>query len=99
MINPIFAGPDCPIEEGFCVQPNGGDQNSGVTKLNDIDGENLEAQRECLIQCRNTAGATGCEIVWNQGNRGCYAHTQEIDRGNGAERHFCWVFSKCGTGK
>jgi len=34
-------------------------------------------------------------VIWNQGNRGCYAHTQPIARGNGAGNHACWVFSKC----
>ena len=99
MIKPIFTEPDCTREEGFCVLPNGGDQNSGVIKLNAIDGNTLEAQEDCLRQCHNTAGVTGCEVISNQGNRGCYAHTQEIDRGNGVGNHFCWVFSKCVTGK
>ena len=45
--------------------------------------------------CRSVTGVTGCEVIWDQGNRGCYAHTKEIASGNGVARHFCWVFSKC----
>ena len=97
MIIPIFTEADCPREQGFCVLSNGVDQNSGVIKINAIDGNTLEAQEECLRQCYNTAGVTGCETIWNHKNRGCYAHTKEIDRGNGVGNHFCWVFSKCGT--
>lgn len=36
-------------------------------------------------------------MIWNQGNRGCYVHTQAVARGNGAAHHRCWVFSKCST--
>ena len=53
------------------------------------------AQRECLKHCQFFQFATGCEVIWNQGNRGCYAHTKEVARGNGHDNHFCWVFSKC----
>merc|ERR1711862_85986 len=38
-------------------------------------------------------GATGCEVIWDQGNRGCYVHTAEVERGNGVARHQCWIFS------
>ena len=95
MIKPIFTEPDCPREDGFCVLPNGWDQNSGVIELNSIDGNTPEAQKECLRQCYITAGVTGCEVI---GTR-CYAHTQAIDRGSGVSNNFCWVFSKCATGK
>ena len=85
----------CPIEKGFCVLPNGGDQNSGVIKLNNVDGNTAQAQATCLNLCRQRAGATGCEVIWHQGNRGCYVHTQTVARGNGVSRHMCWIFSKC----
>ena len=91
-------GPVCPREEGFCVTSNGGDQNSGVFKLNSLDGNTPYRQEECLKLCRSVAGVTGCEVIWDQWNRGCYAHTQEIASGNGVDRHFCWVFSKCEEG-
>ena len=86
---------ECPIEKGFCVLPNGGDQNSGVIKLNSVDGNTQQAQSTCLKLCRQRVGATGCEVIWNQGNRGCYVHTNTVARGNKAARHMCWVFSKC----
>ena len=85
----------CPIEKGFCVLPNGGDQNGGVIKLNNVDGDTEQAQATCLDLCKKRADATGCEVIWHQGNRGCYVHTQTVARGNGAARHMCWIFSKC----
>ena len=96
-MKPIFTVP--PRERGFCVLPNGRDQNDGVITLNTIDGNTPEAQSECLRLCHNTAAATGCEVIWNQENRGCYVHTQEIDRGNGVDNHYCWVFSNSNRGK
>ena len=97
--------PVCPKEQGYCVTSSGRDQNSGVKKLNgwkvwndelNIEsGGTLKGQRECLKLCRSVQGATGCEVIWNVGSRGCYAHTQEVARGNGADNHVCWVFSKC----
>ena len=90
---------NCPVEKGFCVKANGGDQNSGVKKLNALDGNTPERQQTCLDLCKGENGATGCEVIWDQGNRGCYVHTQEIARGNGVDRHECWVFSKCAEGK
>ena len=87
------------MEKGFCVKANGRDQNSGVKKLNSLDGNTPERQQECLEYCHSESGATGCEVIWNQGNRGCYVHTQEIARGNGVNNHECWVFSKCKEGR
>ena len=85
----------CPIEKGFCVKPNGGDQNIGVHKLNNVQGNTEQAQATCLDLCRKYAGATGCEVIWNSRSRGCYVHTQTVARGNGNKRHMCWVFSNC----
>ena len=45
------------------------------------------------------AGATGCELIWEQRGRGCYAHTADVGVGSGMSRHYCWVFSKCEEGK
>jgi len=87
--------PNCPIEKGFCVQPNGRDQNSGVIKVSSVNGNTKEAQKKCLAACRARKGATGCEVIWDQGNRGCYIHTKPVARGNKRPRHMCWVFSKC----
>ena len=90
--------PICPREKGFCVTSNGRDQNSGVIKLNSLDGDTKNRQEQCLKACRSVAGVTGCEVIWSQNNRGCYAHTQEVAYGNGENRHYCWPFSKCQEG-
>ena len=80
------------------MKSNGQDQNSGVIKLNALDGNTHEVQEQCLGLCKNINGATGCETIWNQNNRGCYAHTQAVARGNYVDNHVCWVFSKCNEG-
>jgi len=89
----------CPRENGFCVKANGADQNSGVIKLDSLGTYGTEdaARANCLQRCRDHDGATGCEVIWNQGNKGCYVQTQAIDRGNNVGNHYCWVFSKCGA--
>lgn len=90
----------CPRENGFCVKSNGADQNSGVVKIDALSnyGTSEEARHACLAKCHARADATGCEVIWNQGNRGCYAMTQAVARGNGVGNHYCWIFSKCETG-
>lgn len=79
-------------ENGFCVTASGGDQNSGVTKINGLDGNTIAAQAHCYQKCLATPGATGCEVIWDQNNRGCYVHTKEAARGNNAARHMCSIF-------
>ena len=87
---------ECHIKTaGFCIKNDGNNQNSGVIKKNSLNGNTTEAREQCLATCKETDGATGCEVIWDQHNRGCYVHTQEIARGNGVERHMCWVFSNC----
>ena len=86
--------PGLPKQNGFCVTSTGRDQNSGVVKLNGLDTGTAQAQAACLRLCKARQGATGCEAIWGQGNRGCYVHTQEVARGNGARNHACWVFAK-----
>jgi len=86
---------ECPVEQGFCVLANGVDQNSGVLQINSVDGDTMAAQKECLTACHNHGGATGCEVIWDQYNRGCYIHTAAVDHGNNYGNHKCWVFSKC----
>ena len=88
----------CPIEKGFCVLPNGRDQTRGVIKLNDVDGNTEQAQATCLDLCKIRADATGCEVIWWNGNRGCYVHTQPVAKGSGFRNHMCWIFSKCKPG-
>ena len=79
--------------QGFCVK-NGKDQNDGVVKINNINGNTEQAQQNCLNECRKRKDATGCEIIWDQSNRGCYAMTKQITGGSGAKNHYCWVFSR-----
>jgi len=87
----------CPLEGGFCVLSNGADQNSGVVKLDSINGNNGKAKNACLQKCLkyNKKKATGCEVIWDQSNRGCYVHTASVHKGNKVARHSCWIFSKC----
>ena len=92
---PVKVKKECPKEKGFCVTSHGYDQNSGVIKLNSINGNTRKRQAACLKMCKAFGGATGCEEIWNRKNRGCYVHTKTISRGNGVRNHACWVFSKC----
>ena len=99
----------CAREAGYCVKPNGEDQNDGVTQNIEMMATNMlfvrrgsnehAFQNLCLAMCLETEGATGCEIIWKQWGGGCFAHTREVSRGNGAGNHDCWVFSKCTKGK
>ena len=87
---------ECPPENGFCVDANNGDVKDGVIKINSGDYLTPDAEQSCLKLCKSYKGATGCETIWNQGNKGCYIHTNPaIVKGNGATNHHCWVFSKC----
>jgi len=85
---------DYTVEKGYCVTADG--QNSLVVQLNSNDGDGPYAQQVCLEACRgyNVDGnsATGCQVIWNQENRGCYVVTDSIDHGSGDENHLCWVF-------
>ena len=59
------------------AQFDGGDQNNGVIKLDSVDGDTDEAKNACLQKClqyQSTSAetVTGCETIWDQGNRGCY---------------------------
>jgi hypothetical protein len=64
-------------------------------KLNSYNIDTDAKREACLKLCEKVPGATGCETIKNQGNRGCYAHTSSIARGNNARNHKCWVFAKC----
>ena len=89
---------NCPGENGYCLTSKGFDQNNGVIKLNSLDSNTRERKLNCLKLCRALSNAIGCEVIWGQSNRGCYAHTQNIATGNGVDRHHCWMFSKCEAG-
>jgi len=77
-------------ENGFCVKSSGADQNSGVVKF---AGSDYWSEAQCLQECNSLSGVgiTGCELIWNQYNRGCYYHTAEVSHGNGRNNHYCWT--------
>ena len=89
----------------------GRDQDDGVEKLDDDDGDGGSSARAqaCLLKCRAVPNATGCELIWGQAPaqlaNGCYVHTQGIASGNGQPNHACWVFvrpnpvSRCNVAK
>ena len=81
-------------QNGYCVKQNNGDQNSGVIKINNLNIKSQTLKYDCLKKCHLYSTATGCEVIWDQGNRGCYVHTQEVARGNGVPKHGCWIFNK-----
>jgi hypothetical protein len=60
-------------------------------QLDSLGGNSEARQAECLAQCAAVDGHTGCELIWNQDNQGCYAHTSTISNGNGVDNHYCWV--------
>jgi len=71
---------------GYCLDSNGQDQNSGVITLSGPTAE------QCLAACRNHNGATGCELIKNQGNQGCYVHTEDVASGSQHSNHICYLF-------
>jgi len=85
--SPAPTKPIGPEEKGFCVTKEGHDQNSGVVKL---ESGNVDKDK-CVSMCLNYSGYTGCEVIWNQGNKGCYVHTRNVARGNGVGNHWCWI--------
>merc|ERR1712113_352910 len=87
-----------PSQKGYCVKVDNGDQNSGVIKLDSLNGNSKMRGMECYQKCKEYAMAadkkTGCELIWDQGNKGCYLHTAPVHHGNGVGRHACWVFDQ-----
>merc|ERR1712195_169625 len=74
---------------GFCLS-HGSDQNNGVTKLEGGNYEGNTKEAQCLAQCKeHSADWTGCEVIWDQGNAGCYVHTEHVDSANSVARHKC----------
>jgi hypothetical protein len=79
--------------DGYCHNGRS-DQNSGVRKLSGGDYNSAAKQEECLAKCANYPGYTGCEMIWSQGNRGCYVHTRTVTgvyARRGAGRHYCFL--------
>lgn len=96
-------------EKGFCVDSRGRDVNHKVVKL---DGNNyfpfaVRRQKSCALRCLDIPGTFGAEVIWSQGNRGCYCHkAHEVAKGNKVARHRCMIFKgalspsqRFGTGK
>lgn len=75
-------------QNGYCVEPNWSDQNSGVYKA---PGSNYWSSSYCYNWCESEPHKTGCEYIWNQSNRGCYVHTQTVSHGNNVNNHYCWI--------
>ena len=61
-------------------------------------GLSTENQKKCRESCFNqgqlTIGSvlTWCEAIWvESSNNGCCMHAKEIARGDGANKHPCWI--------
>jgi len=90
-----------PIEtkssKGFCVSSKGVDQNNGVIKIGSKDfGPGIDLQTSCFKLCveyskESDDAMTGCEAIFNQANRGCYFHTDVVEKANGVKNHACWI--------
>ena len=91
----ILSVESCVAQPGYCVTAEGKDQNEGVIKISSVSNKTLAYQNICLKLCTRTPNVTGCELIWGQANRGCYAHTKSIAKGNGQDRHMCWILSEC----
>jgi hypothetical protein len=87
--------PQCTSLPGACANKLGIEQQDGVIKLLNGDFSTEAEQRRCLQTCQALEGATGCQVVWNSGQRGCYAHTATVDSHTQSSRHVCWIFSEC----
>jgi len=85
---------DCVKEGGACADASGKEVTAGVTKLFQNDVITLTSQKACLEACFARPGTTGCQGVSGK-NKGCYAHTGAVAKGDGKSGKLCWVFSKC----
>jgi len=76
----------CVEETGWCLTPDGKDQNDGTKTLS------ASSKEVCLSKCTDAYPyAKGCE--WSGAT--CVLHTLAIGRGSGYHGYSCWVFSKC----
>ena len=87
------------FDRGSCVTSNGigRDENSGRNKIDSIDvGLNdFDRNIECYYKAKDAVGdkLTAVELISNKNNNGCYAHTQQVTKGNNSEDHICHVLS------
>ena len=82
------------LQKGYCVKKFGRDENDLVTKLYGGNVQTDDEVQACWEKCAAVSGVTGCEAIWNQGNRGCYVHkSTAIIRGNGVNQHYCALYN------
>ena len=79
------------------VQRDGKDQNNGVIKLDSVNGKTDAAKQKCLRKClnyqsQNSKKVTGCEVIWNRNNRGCYG---ELAKGRTLCRFVIFLWFSC----
>ena len=75
---------DLKFTNGFCVTSHGQDVNEGVHRIMSGDFHASSLQYQCAMRCLEDRQATGVEVIWHQGNRGCYCHrSSRIARGVG----------------
>jgi len=84
---------------GFCLTPNGKDQNEGVIELHSQNHDNEDIREACLNKCLAYPNATGCEASWDQTydskwNR-CVVHTLPVSGARYYPGHVCWTFKEC----
>ncbi|XP_066914708.1 uncharacterized protein [Clytia hemisphaerica] len=99
----------CKREQGYCLGPNGRKPSRrGVRELSsEMRGWKIWERKNCMQKCLQTRGITACEMPFGSyrthdysrywTNKGCYGHTAPVTRGNGYEKTYCWVLSKCKT--
>jgi len=66
-----------------------------VVLLGHLSGGDDVQRTQCLGLCFvSHLSITGCELIVNQWNAGCYAHTStRVAQANGAANHWCWLNS------
>ena len=81
--------------DGFCIDADNRDVNDGVVLLGHLSGGDDVQRTQCLGLCFvSHLSITGCELIVNQWNAGCYAHTStRVAQANGAANHWCWLNS------
>ena len=86
---------ECKEEKGYCLKPDGDDQQNGVQKLSGVDIKTEEEIKACNQMCMKVKGVTACEKNWGLEWRGCYAHTMPVAKGSGKDKHVCSLASSC----
>uniref|UniRef100_A0A7S1B3G8 Uncharacterized protein n=1 Tax=Corethron hystrix TaxID=216773 RepID=A0A7S1B3G8_9STRA len=79
-------GPELP---GFCIKQNNR-RPKLKTFLGGVSDYNYLKQK-CIHECIRHEGYTGCEVVWNGREAGCYVHTEFVVQHKEKSNHFCWI--------